>query len=177
MSKPFPSLRSLKGPLVTFLLVCSFFTTSLAFPLSVQAVATSVLPESTGDYFACDENDLQFQAFLQERSVMESVANYEGENLDGDAMTRDFLGCAIKLGQVKFWMIPYFVNYVLEFMINIAGVLVVLMIIIGGYYYIYGAVTDDKEKGKAIITYAIGGYVLVLSSWFIVNAILLAVSS
>ena len=73
-------------------------------------------------------------------------------------------------------MVPYFVNYALEFVINVAGILVVLMIVIGGYFYIYGAVSEDKDKGKTIITYAIGGYVLVLTSWFIVNALLLAVT-
>lgn len=165
MSKTFLSLHSFKGPLVTFLLVCSFFTTSLAFPLSVQAVATSVLPES-GDDGYCDA----IFDYGDPSLVQQSFA-------DDDSKWAGLLGCAIERGKVKFWMIPYFVNYVLEFMINIAGVLVVLMIIIGGYYYIYGAVTDDKEKGKTIISYAIGGYVLVLSSWFIVNAILLAVSS
>ncbi len=86
------------------------------------------------------------------------------------------LACGLKSGNMHFWMVPYFVNYALEFVINVAGILVVLMIVVGGYFYIYGAVTEDKEKGKTIITYAIGGYVLVLTSWFIVNAVLLAVT-
>ncbi len=90
--------------------------------------------------------------------------------------SEEMLACAIKSGNMHFWMVPYFVNYALEFVINVAGILVVLMIVVGGYYYIYGAVTDDKEKGKTIIMYAVGGYALVLVSWFIVNAVLLAVT-
>lgn len=94
-----------------------------------------------------------------------------------DKMTsEEMLACALKSGNMSFWMVPYFVNYALEYAINVAGIIVVLMIVVGGYYYIYGAVTDDKEKGKTIITYAIGGYALVLVSWFIVNAVLLAVT-
>lgn len=137
---------------------------------AVNAVANSVLPnipEEAED--VCD--DLLTGNPEEWQGILDAYKSTEGVTLD-DA----FLGCAIKTGKIKFWMIPYFVNYALEFAITIAGVLVVLMIVIGGYYYIYGAVTDDKEKGKTIIMYAIGGYVLVLSAWFIVNAILLAVS-
>lgn len=94
----------------------------------------------------------------------------------GKISINEMLACGLKSGNMHFWMVPYFVNYALEFAINVAGILVVLMIIIGGYFYIYGAVTDDKEKGKTIIKYAIGGYILVLTSWFIVNALLLAVT-
>lgn len=144
----------------------SFFALGLVLSnvSAVNAVANSVLPEA-GDEYYCEAIFKYGDPSLVQEEFAKDDSDWSG-----------LLGCAIKTGQVKFWMIPYFVNYVLEFAINIAGVLVVLMIVIGGYYYIYGAVTDDKEKGKTIIMYAIGGYVLVLSSWFIVNAILLAVS-
>ncbi|QQR54972.1 hypothetical protein IPG41_00105 [Candidatus Peregrinibacteria bacterium] len=101
----------------------------------------------------------------------------ESQTIDGFVVSSEqMLTCALKSGNMQFWMLPYFINYALEFVINVAGILVVLMIVVGGYYYILGAVTEDKEKGKTIITYAIGGYVLVLVSWFIVNALLLLVT-
>lgn len=88
-----------------------------------------------------------------------------------------FLACALELGYVRFWMIPYFVIYAQEFLIGLAGLVTVLMVVLGGYYYIAGGVTDDKEKGKHIITYALGGFILVLTSWFIVNLLLLTLTS
>jgi Type IV secretion system pilin len=130
----------------------------------VHAVANSVLP-SAGSDFEC--------SIYEVISPDELQAEFEKDATKWS----NALGCAIKSGQIKFWMIPYFVNYILEFMITTAGVLVVLMIVIGGYYYIAGAVTDDKEKGKTIISYALGGYALVLSAWFIVNTLLLALTA
>ncbi len=47
------------------------------------------------------------------------------------------------------------------------------MILVGAYYYIAGGISEDKEKGKTIIKYAIGGFVLVLASWTLVNVLLL----
>jgi|GEM_PF-1702304 len=87
------------------------------------------------------------------------------------------LGCALKSGEIQFWMVPYYAVFILEFVIELAGLLVVLMIMVGAYYYVAGGLTDDKEKGKKILTYAIGGFVLTLSSWIIVNIILLALTS
>lgn len=98
-----------------------------------------------------------------------------------DTATKDqieaILGCALKTGEIQFWMVPYFVVFALEFVIDLAGLIVVLMIMVGGYYYIAGGLTDDKEKGKTIIMHALGGFVLVLTSWIIVNIILLALTS
>lgn len=149
-----------------------FFGLSSVMP--AQAAVTSLLPNYEYDEWVCDPKDEAFNEFLEairEKSTYESVIASCGANC-----SQELLGCALKTGQLKFWMIPYFVTFALEFIINVAGVLVVLMIVVGGYYYIYGAVTDDKEKGKTIIEYAIGGYALVLVSWFVVNAVLLAVT-
>lgn len=122
-------------------------------------------------YNAVDQWDEQYSVSGY-NGVKTEITTTDGKKLSSEEM----LACALKSGNMSFWMVPYFVNYALEYAINVAGIIVVLMIVVGGYYYIYGAVTDDKEKGKTIITYAIGGYALVLVSWFIVNALLLAVT-
>ncbi len=70
-------------------------------------------------------------------------------------------------------MIPFFIRNALQFLINIAVLLCILTILIGAYYYIIGGVTDDKKKGKTIITYALGGLILTILSWTIVNILLL----
>lgn len=154
-------------------------------PLKTEA-AIGILPggaSSTNGYVtASDLTEYQCSVAVDRWDAYYAESGYNGmptefaveetEKMNSEEM----LACAIKSGNMHFWMVPYFVNYALEFVINVAGILVVLMIVVGGYYYIYGAVTDDKEKGKTIIMYAVGGYALVLVSWFIVNAVLLAVT-
>ncbi len=155
------------SPLVKRFIAVGFLLVLIG-PLSVpsaHAVATSVLPQA-GDPLYCEAIFTYGDPSLVQAEFEKDDSNWSG-----------LLGCAVKMGKVKFWMVPYFVNYILEFLITLSGVLVVLMIVIGGYFYIYGAVTEDKDKGKTIIRYAISGYVLVLSSWFIVNVILVAISS
>lgn len=169
MKKNRPLLQSIKGVFISLVLCGSFFSLLSFGAPSTDAVANSVLP-SMGDEAG---TEAYCEAIFEYGDPSLVQASFEEDSTKWNTL----LACAIKMGKVKFWMIPYFVNYVLEFMINVAGVLVVLMIVIGGYYYIYGAVTDDKEKGKTIITYAVGGYVLVLSAWFIVNTLLLALTS
>ena len=95
----------------------------------------------------------------------------------GDLSKEEMMACALKSGNMSFWMVPFFINNVLEFIIALAGLITVLMILIGAYYYIGGGVTDDKEKGKTIIKYALGGFVLVLSSWVLVNVLLLVLTA
>jgi hypothetical protein len=94
-----------------------------------------------------------------------------------DITSEDVFSCAIKSGNIKFWMVPYFVKSILQWLLTISGLIAVLMTIIGGYYYIMGGLTEDKEKGKTIIQYALGGMALATLSWIIVNLILLAVTS
>lgn len=97
--------------------------------------------------------------------------------LKGATVTTEFwLGCAIKSGQIKFWMIPYFINYALDFVLSIAGLISILMILVGAYYYIAGSLSDDKETGKTIIQYALLGLVIALSSWSVINLLLLALT-
>jgi hypothetical protein len=97
--------------------------------------------------------------------------------IDGKDQQDLLLACAIKSGKIKFWMFPFFIRYILQFLISLSGLLAVLMVLVGAYYYIAGGITDDKEKGKKIIQYALGGLVLVLLSWFIVNLLLLILTA
>jgi len=84
----------------------------------------------------------------------------------------DVLGCGIKTGRISMWMIPFFIKYLIQFAISIAGLVAVGAIIIGGYFYLFGGLVDDKEKGKRAIMYGLGGFVVVLLAWTIVNAVI-----
>lgn len=137
--------------------------------------ATSVLPEVSEDA-GCDTSNSEGMEFWTARfQDGDALKAYMDTATKADIET--LLGCALKLGEIQFWMVPYYVVFAMEFVIDLAGLIVVLMILVGGYYYIAGGLTDDKEKGKTIITHAIGGFILVLSSWIIVNIILLALTS
>lgn len=87
------------------------------------------------------------------------------------------LGCAIKSGYMKFWMVPFFITRALNFIIGLSGLISVLMVMVGAFFYIAGGINEDKEKGKTVITYAIGGFVLTTLSWAIVNGILLLLTA
>ncbi len=138
--------------------------------------ATSVLPQTSDEYFECDPSNKTdwgfWDSMFKDADYLKSVIDVAPKS-DIEAI----LGCALKSGNIQFWMVPYFVVFALEFVIDLAGLIVVLMILVGAYYYIAGGLTDDKEKGRTIITHAIGGFILVLCSWIIVNIILLALTS
>lgn len=81
------------------------------------------------------------------------------------------LACSIKNGRVKLWMLPYFITYFANFFIGLAGTISVLFVILGGFWYMTGGVTDDKEKGKKTIQYALVGLAITLLAWVFINVI------
>ena len=58
-----------------------------------------------------------------------------------------------------------------KFLIAIAGVLAVIMIVIGGVEYMSTDAVYGKSEGKNKITRALGGLLLALISWLILNTI------
>ena len=147
--------------------------------MPLNAGAAGILPDS--DNFA-EDLEAQFEggcalfvdAWTAEYAgggyaILPDTLTVEGWEVTAEQM----LSCALYSGNIHFWMLPYFVNNVLEFVIGLAGLIAVLMILVGAYYYIAGGISEDKEKGKTIIKYAIGGFVLVLASWTLVNVLLL----
>lgn len=151
------------------------FAGLLALTLFVAPVLaqTSILPDDADAKDMTEEECLMY--VLEQETAHEDsyAAVVEGESQVSDKL----LACAIKSGYVKFWMLPFFVRNALAFLINLSAIFAVLMIVVGAYYYIAGGLTEDKEKGKTIIKYALGGLVLTVLAWVIVNAILLAVTS
>lgn len=84
----------------------------------------------------------------------------------------DVLACGIKTGDIKLWMVPYFVRQFLEFVIQLSGLIAVGGIIYGGYLYMFAGLTEDKEKGKKAIMYSIGGMILTMVAWAFVNIVI-----
>jgi len=136
--------------------------------------ATSILPSfNNGDGAECELTDEMREGINGGSAEYQTLIAGAG-GVDAGA---NFLACALKLGYIRFWMIPFYVLYALQFVVALAGLIAVLMVVLGGYYYVAGGITDDKEKGKTIIAYALGGFVVVLTSWVVVNIILIALTS
>lgn len=145
------------------------FLVLFMMPLSAEATST-ILPEAE-KLDQCPSSATEFNEFYGAYDNAEEVADVIGEE-----DLRNLMGCAIKYGYVKAWMVTFYVGYILEFLLGIAGLISVLMILLGSYYYIAGGISDDKEKGKTIVQYAILGLVITSVSWILVNIVLLAVT-
>ena len=69
-----------------------------------------------------------------------------------DELTRDeqydVIACSLKSGEFHLFMAPYMIRYFVEVIIQLAGLVCVLFIIIGAYQYLLGSVTENKQKGK-----------------------------
>jgi len=87
------------------------------------------------------------------------------------------MGCAIKTGRISLKLIPYFISYFANFLLSLVGLISMLFIVIGGYFYIYGGLTENKEKGKKTIYHALLGMAVAILSWVIINVIISAVTS
>ncbi|MEK7548121.1 MAG: pilin [Patescibacteria group bacterium] len=90
----------------------------------------------------------------------------------GLTTVQDILGCGIKTGDIKLWMIPYYIRYVLEFIIQIGGLAAVGGIMYGGYLYLFAGISEDKDKGKKAILYGVVGMILTLVAWALVNIVI-----
>jgi hypothetical protein len=61
---------------------------------------------------------------------------------------------------------------ILNYVVRFAGLAVLVMLVVGGFTYITsGGDTKKTQQAWSYITYAIGGLVLVIASWFILNLI------
>jgi len=107
-------------------------------------------------------------------SAFDSTLEASGNNNDGRA---NLLGCAIKTGRISLQMIPYFISYISNFLLSIIGLICVLFIVLGGYFYIAAGLTEGKEKGKKYISHALLGMAVAILSWIIVNVVMYAVTS
>ena len=92
--------------------------------------------------------------------------------IEASVTQSDILACGIKTGTIHLWMIPYYVRYVLQFIIGMSGLAAVGGIVYGGYMYLFAGVSQEKDQGKKAIQYGIIGMVMTLVAWAFVNIII-----
>lgn len=109
------------------------------------------------------------------QAIFGSDWNTVSDKVGGNA--KDVLACGIKTGGIKLWMIPYYIRYILQFIIGIAGLIAVGGIVYGGYLYLFAGISEDKDKGKKAIMYGVAGMVMTLVAWAFVNIVIAVVTA
>jgi hypothetical protein len=107
-----------------------------------------------------------------------SIDKNDNKTISNGSKSSDvILGCAIKTGRITLDMIPYFIQYFANFLLSISGLICVLFIVIGGYWYVFGGMMEQKDKGKKFIGNALKGMVVSILSWVIVTVVMNIVTS
>lgn len=75
------------------------------------------------------------------------------------------VGDAIAEGKLEMKHIPEILIHWIDYVAAIAGSIAVIMIVIGGIQYSIGSVSDEKERGKKTLMYALVGVFTVFVSW------------
>lgn len=89
----------------------------------------------------------------------------------------DILGCALLTGRIKMFYLSIFIAYALNMMAILAGSISMLFIMIGGYKYVLGSLTQNTDEAKKTIINAIIGLLVSTGAWIIVNIVQTIVSS
>ena len=147
-------------------------------PVFAQQIGT-VVPETRVDMVLDCQNlmtEIESSAFEIRKEVFNSRKNHVFPNLEGmpadGVSANDILGCGIKTGDIFLWMIPYYIRYILEFIIGLAGIIAIGGIIFGGYLYLFASISESKERGKLTIIYGLGGFIITLIAYAVVNIVL-----
>jgi hypothetical protein len=134
--------------------------------------------------FAQDTSGLQMGTLLPVtkdkdcNSLLDQIENASTETspevvfkkFDND-MKNNVLACAIMTGKIHLWMIPFYVVYLIEFMIGIAGLLSVLFLVMAGFQYVSSGLSEAKDKAKNTIKHALMGLGVALAAWTVVNIV------
>jgi len=157
----------------------------LALILSFQASVLSVgLAQEIGGIIPASETpntEIQCDVLDESQSIVDQVATDKAKAKNNNAKTvykkkvlktiPDDLGARIHCGSVTLNDIPLLIVTLIQWVLSLAGGIAVIMIMIGGFQYMAGGVTDDKEKGKKTIIYAVAGLIVAFFAWWIVELI------
>ena len=118
-------------------------------------------------------SDEDCEEMVSSVSSVEDIQTYLHSESD---YLEPFLACSLRTGRFALWMLPYLALLLIQFFSILAGVLSVLFVVIGGYNFIIGSLSEDKEKGKKTVMYALIGFVVSMLAYTIVNLVQIAVS-
>lgn len=145
-------------------------------PATVFAQRVGILPRPSKD---CNTlmKEQDFRSAYSDKDAFKRFIHKDQKD-DAAALRRDdVLACAVKTGRIRLFMVAFFVTYLIEFLLEIAGLIAVLFVVYGGYLYVVGGISEDKEKGKKAIQHALIGLLIAISSWMVVNFVQVALTS
>ena len=160
--------------------IFSFVATfGLVFSFAMPSYAQfSILPYAQGE--GCNGAGTGKDKVCTYDDCKKLMMAYEVEKTPNDLLSTGkrnvTLGCAIQTGRISFDMAPYFITYITNFLLGLSGLICVLFIVIGGYRYVIGGLTEEKEKGKHTIRDALMGMGIALLAWTVVNVLIGAVT-
>lgn len=141
--------------------------------LSAPLVDAQIIPKEGASNCATDEKGNLTDAAMKKAFTSEAEFKTAIKTLS----LGEVLGCGVKTGRLRLYMVPFFITYLIQFLLSLAGLVAVLFMVIGGYKYVVGGVTEDKESGKKTILHAIVGFIVALSAWIVVNFIQVALTT
>lgn len=142
---------------------------SMLAPASPMMAQGTILPQAA-DKSKCDE---LIKYFNENGTFQTSDDGGRTINKFGPGNT---LGCAITTGRVSLGMVPYFIQYFSNYALGLVSILALLFIVIGGFLYTMGGMTEQKDKGKNFIKNAIIGMIIAFMAWTVINVIISAIT-
>lgn len=160
---------------ILIIIICS----SLGATVVYAQEAGTLLPETTKSDDQCDKllDDLNNKfASLKKVPKPDGATGSASEPREYFAAQdrtyrNDVLACAVITGKISFWMVPFYIVYLIEFAIGISGLIAIAFLVIGGFQYVIGGVTEKQETAKNTIKFALTGLVIVLTAWVVVNLV------
>lgn len=142
--------------------------------MGISFLSISVHAQEAGTLLPQAQKDVDCKELLDDlEKNPDPVEHFKQQDQTG---RNNILACAIKTGKIHFWMIPFYIVYIIQFLIGISGLIAVLFIVIGGYQFVASGATEQKDKAKTTIKNALLGLVVVLVAWVVVNLIQFAIT-
>ncbi len=73
--------------------------------------------------------------------------------------------------QVSVPFLAQYINGIYSYMLAISTIVAIIVVIVGGFYYLLGATVGDARKGQTLIKDAVGGLVVLYASYFILYTV------
>ena len=114
--------------------------------------AGTLIPETARGKVECDELLFDAEKFKFPGPVKVDGVSTEVNNpreyfaAQKDTIKNDILACAVITGKIKFWMVPFYIVYLIEFAIGISGLIAILFLVVGGFQYVIGGATEKQEQ-------------------------------
>ncbi len=137
--------------------------------------ANFVFAQEAGTLLPVKEKKVDCDVILKNlaESSTNPVDSFKEKN---ETERNNILACGIMTGKIKFWMIPYYIVYVIEFAIGLSGLIAILFLVIAGFQYIMSGASEAQDKAKNTIKNALIGIVVVLIAWVLVNLVQFALT-